>query len=167
MNLLAPHPAKGLLLSLGSFFFLLFGCQKGDRLQLSPSPPSAAPNHYSGSRINPFSIRNIKNAIQFVADNRPGTSGRKTVAIQTTPSRLVVNTDTGATQYPTFVYFKFNPNNITPAQFDSIQNDTTFQAMEIPFADPAVYNDTALDSTAIEQLGGCGMFMRWSQPAMG
>lgn len=52
-----------------------------------------------------------------------------------------------------FVYFKFNPEDLTTEQFQALENDSTVQLMEIPFANMAIYSDEfALDEAKAEEL---------------
>jgi len=152
MTLPEKHPAKGSFLIIGLLLFIVMGCQKDLQMQRSLQSPATTKNAFGKPTVNPFSIRNIQKAIQSIADSQQGPQHKTIVTTHVTSSKLVVSTASSTTQYPTFVYFKFSPNDITQAQFDSLQNDTSFQLMDIPFADPAIYSDSTLDSTAIEQL---------------
>lgn len=120
-------------------FFLLFyfsNCRKQTSSEeiRAQMPLPRAETAIQGS-TNPFNIRNVQSAYETLRQRTGGASR------MSNPSN-----------YPEFIYFKFNPANLTQAQFLALENDTTGQILDIPFGDSAVYNNANLDSAAIEQL---------------
>jgi hypothetical protein len=89
--------------------------------------------------VNPFSLRNVEKAKVTLA-NQNQIANRFNANLLTSNEKK-------------FIYFKFNPQDITQEQFLALENDTTMQLMEIPFANMALYTDEfTLDSTRVEQL---------------
>lgn len=135
-----PHLLVFFLLSV----FLFPGCRR-ELHEKQAQEPQASQERLT---VNPLSISNVQKAIGIVAQRTHRAASMRTDA----NARLTVTLDTTSSSYPTYVYFKFDPANITQAQVQALESDTTFQLMEIPFADPAIYSDSTLDSTAIEAL---------------
>lgn len=121
---------------------LLFtGCQKN--LKVTPDAQTnltltqqkiTLPN-----TVNPFSLRNVQKAKITLAANSSFKKSNSTTSL------------TG--NEPQFVYFKFDPTNISGELVKAFDEDTTVQLLSFPFANPAVYTDSlGLDSAKLEQL---------------
>lgn len=88
---------------------------------------------------NPFSLRNIQKAKATIAAN----SNITNIASTANPTDIE----------PQFIYFKFNPNELSEGQMQNLQTDTSVFMLQIPFANMALYTEEfALDSTKVEQL---------------
>ena len=91
------------------------------------------------NKTNPFSLRNVEKAKATLAANNQ-------LSQRFSTNELTENEKQ-------FIYFKFNPQDLTKEQFQAIENDSTIQLMEIPFANMAIYNDEfALDEAKAERL---------------
>lgn len=143
---LSCKPNYGNVLACILLFALIFsGCKRELDKQHSDQPDNSPRGHLN---VNPYSISNVRKAIQAVAERK-----HQPAVIQSSgQGRLAVNTATDTASYPTYVYFKFSPGNITQEQMTSLESDTIIHLMDIPFADASVYSDSTLDSTAIEGL---------------
>lgn len=127
-----------MLTSFSAIFFT--GCQKDlkpDEGPLTIHSPGlqkiTLPN-----ATNPFSLRNVQKAKATLAAQSITKNNNNT-------SNLIIE--------PQFVYFKFNPNELTGDQFAAIKDDSTVFMLEIPFANPAIYDESfALDNAKAEQL---------------
>jgi hypothetical protein len=87
---------------------------------------------------NPYSLKNVQKA-------------------QETISQANVNSRTSATSslsgLPQYIYFKFNPAELTTEQFQTLENDSTVKLLDFPFANASLYSETfALDEAKKEQL---------------
>ncbi|TWW01764.1 DUF5977 domain-containing protein [Chitinophaga pinensis] len=120
-----------------SIFILLlsWGCKRNlsPEAEVKPVPKQIS----TGTKTNPFSLRNIIRAQDTIAA-RSGTSAR--MAVQAVSS------------YPTYVYFKLNPANFSSGQFKYLEGDTTCMLLDFPFGDGAVYDNEGIDAAAIEAL---------------
>ena len=128
------------LLKISSKLFLLLllfsSCRKDSSIQDDTIIESLQKIKDLPIKTNPFSIRNVKKAKVKLASQ--------------SKDRITNNLLTGNEKQ--FVYFKFNPQDITQEQFLALENDSTLQLMEIPFANIALYSEEfALDSTKAEQ----------------
>lgn len=122
-------------------FLLLNSCQKELKptSNLLTSSQLAKPILKLPQRTNPFSLRNILKAKASLAR----ANGKS--AIYST-SNLTDNEQQ-------FVYFKFNPNELTGEQFGTMKNDTSLFMLQIPFANMAIYTEEfGFDSIKAEQL---------------
>jgi len=114
------------------------GCKKiTDRQTEISAPPKIKID--LPAKTNPFSIRNVEKA-KAELDKQGISYGSHT-------SKL------GSGNGPEFIYFKFDPTNLTQQEFLSLENDSTVTLMKIPFANISIYGDNfALDETKAEQL---------------
>jgi hypothetical protein len=107
-------------------------------MKILPPPPKLLIN--LPNVVNPFSISNVEKAQATLNANK------QTNTNLSTPSAAASN-------LPKFIYFKFNPRQISADQFLALENDTTVKLMEIPFANAAIYGDGfALNTAKAEQL---------------
>ena len=144
---LSRKPTYGNVLACILLFALLFSGCKRELDKQQPNQPDNSPRGHL--TINPYSISNVRKAIQTVAERKH----HQPAVIQSNgQGRLAVNVATDTASYPTYVYFKFSPGNITQEQMTSLESDTVIHLMNIPFANASVYSDSTLDSTAIENL---------------
>lgn len=89
--------------------------------------------------INPYSLRNVEKA-------KASISARRSL----NPQLLNV---TSNEELPQYIYFKFDPNDLSQGLFQSLENDSTVRLMDFPFANAAIYNDEyALDEEKAEKL---------------
>ncbi len=122
---------------------LLFTSCKKD-LEATPESTSTAPTVKPkitlSNSVNPFSLRNVEKAKAALAAGG-------FIKNQNTSSNLITGSQ------PQFIYFKFNPNELTGDQFAAIKNDSSVFMLQIPFANMAIYTEEfGLDSTKAEQL---------------
>lgn len=90
-------------------------------------------------KSNPFSLRNVEKAKAVI---KAGDQSEQSLSAN----------QLGGNEKQ-FVYFKFNPLDLTTEQFQALENDSTVQLMEIPFGNMAIYSDEfALDEAKAEQL---------------
>ncbi len=86
-------------------------------------------------KTNPYSIRNVQKAMAALQ------------AANTTSAT------TSLVSLPQYVYYKFDPQQLTSSQFDSFKDDSTVFMLDIPFGNASIYTeDFALDSNKIEGL---------------
>lgn len=97
--------------------------------------------------VNPYSLSNVKKAIEQVAARE----NRTAKILMSQGARLAVTTANETAQYPTFVYLRFNPTNMTGAQLAAVEADTTIKLMDFPFGNPEAYADS-LDEAGINAL---------------
>lgn len=143
---LSRKPHYGNILACILLFALMFsGCKRELDKQHADQPDNSPRGHLN---VNPYSISNVRKAIQTVAERKH----QPAVIQSNSKGRLAVSSVTDTASYPTYVYFKFDPGNITQDQMTSLEADTVIHLMDIPFADASVYSDSTLDSTHIEAL---------------
>lgn len=88
---------------------------------------------------NPFSLRNIQKAQAVITAN----------GAKQNNSQQRVN----AQGLQEFIYFKFDPNQLSEELFQALENDSTVKLLDIPFANASLYNETfALDEAKAAQL---------------
>lgn len=88
---------------------------------------------------NPYSLRNVQKAQKVINSQ----------IARYNPSQSKTNSK-GLQE---FIYFKFDPNQLTGELFEALENDTTVKLLDIPFANASLYNETfALDEAKAEQL---------------
>jgi hypothetical protein len=88
--------------------------------------------------INPYSLRNVQKAQE--------TLSQANVYSRTTSA-------SNLSGLPQYVYFKFNPTELTTEQFQALENDSTIKLLDFPFANATLYSETfALDETKKDQL---------------
>lgn len=84
---------------------------------------------------NPYSLRNVQKAQQTLSEKNQ------------------VNSRINITGLPQYVYFKFDPNQLSQQLFKELENDSTVKLLDFPFANAALYNETfALDEDKKNQL---------------
>lgn len=112
-------------------------CQKDLSNQLPDLTASSVQKIQLPQTTNPYSLRNVQKAQAAIA--------------QSNNSRT--SNFSGTSDLPQYVYFKFNPNELTTEQFQALENDSTVKLLDFPFANAALYNeDFALDETKKVQL---------------
>lgn len=88
-------------------------CQKELSNQTIEQPEIRKATIQLPTMTNPFSLRNVEKAKETLASQNQS-------SLKTTSNSLTGNE-------PQFVYFKFNPNDLTTEQFQALENDTTLQ----------------------------------------
>jgi len=131
------NPLKRWTLAALTATIVFSSCQK----DLSNQPPEQTPSSVQKIQLqqttNPYSLRNVQRAQETIAQ----TNTLRTFNFSST------------SDLPQYIYFKFNPNELTTEQFQALENDTTVKLLDFPFANAALYNeDFALDETKKEQL---------------
>lgn len=88
---------------------------------------------------NPFSLRNVQKAQAVITAN----------GAKQNNSQLRIN----AHGLQEFIYFKFDPSQLSQELFQALENDSTVKLLDIPFANASLYNETfALDEAKAAQL---------------
>lgn len=124
------------LLFIGGGIIFLLSCRKEHALQTSEIPNIRKAKIHLPTVTNPFSIRNIAKA---------------KVSLSAKAKNSNTNRTSGDEEQ--FIYFRFNPQQLTTEQFQTIENDNSVVLMEIPFANMAIYSDEfALDEAKAEEL---------------
>lgn len=117
----------------------LISCQKEINITSDNSPIRRKATILLPTKTNPFSLRNVEKAKATLALKNQD-------ALRNSANRTAGNE-------PQFVYFKFSPDDLTTELVEALENDSTVQLMEIPFANMAIYGDDfALDEAKAEQI---------------
>lgn len=89
---------------------------------------------------NPYSLRNVQKAQELIT-------------ARSTKQNSVTQQRANSQGLQEFIYFKFDPNQLSQELFEALENDSTVKLLDIPFANASLYNETfALDETKSEQL---------------
>ena len=133
-------------LKISAAFFatvFVFGCHKEVSNSTVANPEIKKPAIQLPSATNPFSLRNVEKAKKNLAKQNDAPISKNLA------SSASLQTD----DLPQYVYFKFNPNEITTEEFQALENDSTVKLLDFPFANAGLYNeDFALDENKKEQL---------------
>lgn len=117
----------------------LNSCQKGLKDQQANLPEQQKAKLQLPTKTNPLSLRNVEKAQEVISANATKQGGSH----QRTNSQ-------GLQEY---IYFKFDPNQLSQELFQALENDSTVRLLDIPFANASLYNETfALDEAKAEQL---------------
>jgi|GEM_PF-1492511 len=89
-------------------------------------------------KTNPFSLSNMKKVMaKLKAEGPKSGNARATFDL---------------TVYPQYVYYRIDPTNMTPQQFQYFENSSGSKMLDFPFGNGAVYGDTTLTEAGIQQL---------------
>lgn len=116
--------------------FLFGSCQKEIKKQETISEPQKIRLQQFE---NPYSLRNVKKAKEVI--------GLQSSEQNASQSR------TNSQGLQEFIYFKFDPSQLSQELFKSLENDTTVKLLDFPFANASLYNETfALGEAKAAQL---------------
>lgn len=125
----------------------LAGCKK-DLNEQQAAAPTIEINNNASPKINPFSLRNVQKAMDILAEKDP--SKKQALSVNMS-KQLQQSVTTQSSTYETYIYFRYNPANITPDELIAMENDNTVTLMDFPFANPAIYENASINENNIDQ----------------